>query len=232
MSFATSFATCDHAALQATVCSHCMKDKQHYASTALHVQSLSKPTSQCYVHTCMMTQIVSWWRLYEHTLFWIPLWVEWDNVPFHPMSCPHVLNIIFHCPIFNFTLQAKLIFPLVNLDVNSPWVKTISHFPPTCWKLVAASSIANNDHLIISIILIIYIIMTAPYSWLGMTHIPISKPSLMAIPLCPNVIILELVQTIHRPDFYHCITWWLLPPLSLHCLMNIIIIITNTLLDE
>ena len=149
---------------------------------------------------------------------------------FIPCHAPHVLNIIFHCPIFNFTLQAKLIFPLVNLDVNSPWVKTISHFPPTCWKLVAASSIANNDHLIISIILIIYIIMTAPYSWLGMTHIPISKPSLMdtpnskpslmAIPLCPNVIILELVQTIHRHDFttallddyyhhYHYIAWWI-----------------------
>ena len=112
-------ATYDHAALQATACPYCMKDK-HYTSTALHVWFPFKSTSQCYVHTCMMTQPVTWWRLYEHTLLWIPM-----------SGSLHELNIIFalsNFNIFDFTLQVKLIFPLVNLDVNSPW-DNVPFFP-------------------------------------------------------------------------------------------------------
>ena len=218
----------------ASDCAFSLHERQalrvHRAACLISLQ-VNFPVLRTYLHddtnSLMMTPVWTYTVMSP-----IMSWMRQCPISSHVIVPQHELNIIFHCPIFYFTLQAKLIFPLVNLDVNSPWDKTMSHFPPACWKLVAASSITNNDHLIITIILIICIIMTTPYSWLGMTYIPISKPSLMATPLCPNVFTLELVQTIHRHDIttallddyhhhYHYIAWWI-----------IIIIITNTLLDE
>ena len=153
-------ATYDYAALQATACPICMEDKHCMSYHAACPIPFLVTYPVLRLHTCMMTQLVTWWRLYEHTLLWWPI--------------SHRVEYRFYIVQFNidFTLQVKLILPLVNPETNSLW--DIVPFP-ICWKLVAILSITNKDHLIIIIILISRIIMMAPYSWLGMTYIPISE---------------------------------------------------------
>ena len=114
-------ATYDYAALQATACPNCMKDK-HYASTALHVLFPFRSPSQCYVHTCMMTQPVTWWRLYEHTLLWWPVSTSWIS--------------FLNCPILTLTLLCKLSwFSLWSIRILTH-SETKSHFPQSAESLL------------------------------------------------------------------------------------------------
>ena len=102
------FAIYDYAALQALHVLFALKASTA-CPTALHVLFPFQSPTQCYVHTYMMTQLVTWWRLYEYTLLWWPV--------------SHRVESRFYIVQFNidFTLQVKLILPLVNPETNSLW---------------------------------------------------------------------------------------------------------------
>ena len=59
--------------LASTACPICTEGKHCVSYRAACPMAPFQSPTQCYAHTNMMTQLVTWWRLYEHTLLRWPV---------------------------------------------------------------------------------------------------------------------------------------------------------------
>ena len=106
----------------ASDCAFSLHERQalrvHRAACLISLQA-NFPVLRTYLHddtnSLMMTPVWTYTVMSP-----IMSWMRQCPISSHVIVPQHELNIIFHCPIFYFTLQAKLIFPLVNLSSLLP----------------------------------------------------------------------------------------------------------------